>query len=88
MDYYRIEIKKSAEKDIRKIPKSYIKKITASITELAGNPYPASCKKIKSSDSLYRIRISDFRVIYEVLNNDRIIMIHYIRHRKDVYRNI
>ena len=88
MDYYRIEVKQSAARDIKKIPKIYIKKITSSVTELERNPFPGSCKKIKSSESMYRIRIGDYRVIYEVITNEKLVIIHYIRHRKDVYRNL
>ncbi len=88
MAYYKIEINKSASKDIRKLPKIYIKKITSSVVELGSNPFPGGSKKIKISESLYRIRVGDYRIIYEIFTKERIIMIHYIRHRKDVYRNL
>lgn len=88
MVYYKIEIKKSAQKDLRRFPEIEIKKITRSILRLKDNPFPVNCRKIQLSESLYRIRVGDYRVIYEVLIKEKTIMIHYIRHRKDVYRNL
>ncbi len=88
MDYYKIEIKKSVQKDVKKLPEIEIRKITSSILKLKDNPFPVNCKKIQPSESLYRIRVGDYRVIYEVLAKEKKIMVHYIRHRKDVYRNL
>jgi mRNA interferase RelE/StbE len=88
MDYYKIDIKKSTAKDLKKLPETFIKKIVHSIGELSNNPFPINCKKLKTSESLFRIKIGDYRVIYEVPLKRKQIMIHYIRHRKDVYRNL
>lgn len=44
MDYYKIEIKNSAAKDIKKLPGTHIKKVTNSIIELQRNPFPDNCK--------------------------------------------
>lgn len=88
MDYYKIEIKNSAAKDIKKLPGTHIKKVTNSIIELQRNPFPDNCKKLKTLGSLFRIKIGDYRVIYEVQTKVRLIIVHYARHRKDVYRNL
>lgn len=84
-NYYRIEIKKSALKELSQIPQPYNKKIIEAIDELAVNPRPAGCKKLKGSEA-YRIRVSDYRVVYTIEDVIRLIEILRVRHRKDVYK--
>lgn len=54
MDCYKIVWKKTAIKELRKIPKNYLKKITDRIADLSVNPYPKDCVKIRSKDFCYR----------------------------------
>jgi mRNA interferase RelE/StbE len=82
---YRIEIKKSALKELSQIPPPYNKKIVEAIDELATNPRPIGYKKLKGSEAC-RIRVADYRIIYTVEDVIRLIEIQRIRHRKDVYR--
>jgi mRNA interferase RelE/StbE len=86
MASYRIEVSRSAAKDLRGIDRQWIPKILASIEALESDPRPAGCKKLVGSDRTYRIRIGDFRVIYDVHDDTLIILIVRIRHRRDVYR--
>ncbi|HAJ31926.1 MAG TPA: hypothetical protein DCK79_00910 [Candidatus Atribacteria bacterium] len=55
---------------------------------LAKNPFPRQYRKLQGTDNFYRIRIGDYRVIYQVDNNKDFLTIYYIRHRRDVYRKI
>lgn len=82
---YRIEIKKSALKKLSQIPQPHNKKIVEAIDELATNPRPAGCKKLKGSEA-YRIRVADYRVVYTIEDIIRLIEVQRIRHRKDVYK--
>jgi mRNA interferase RelE/StbE len=83
---YRIIFSKTAEKDLDKLPVITIKKISKAIDNLAENPRPVGCKKLKSTkDNLWRIRIGDYRVIYEITDEIKVIDIRRIRHRKDIY---
>ncbi len=86
MASFRIEFAKAAEKDLRVIDGRYIAKILEAIEELQDQPRPQGCKKLAGSQNTYRIRIGDYRVIYEIENNVLMILIVRIRHRKDVYR--
>ena len=86
MDSYRIKFKPTVEKDFTHLPQSVIVKALARIETLPDNPFPPDTKKLKGSQRLYRIRLGDYRIVYEVDAKIRQIMIHYIRHRKDVYR--
>jgi mRNA interferase RelE/StbE len=56
------------------------------VDRLAEDPRPAGSKKLKGSDESYRIRVGDYRVIYDVLDVIRIVLIQRVRHRKDAYR--
>lgn len=85
MACYKILFKKSAQKDLKKISKTYILRILEKIEALSQDPYPIGCKKLANSDS-YRIRIADYRVIYSVYDVVEIVQIERIRHRKEVYR--
>lgn len=82
---YRIEVKKSAQKELLQIPFLYNKKIIEAIDNLAINARPDGCKKLKGSDA-YRIRVADYRIVYTIKDVIQLIEIQRIGHRKDVYK--
>ena len=86
MDSYKVYLLKSSDRDIRKIDKQEIKRIVESIKSLEENPFPKQSKKLKGSESSYRLRIGDYRILYEVDIQNKIVEIFHIRHRKDAYR--
>ncbi|HLA87642.1 MAG TPA: type II toxin-antitoxin system RelE/ParE family toxin [Anaerolineales bacterium] len=86
MASYRIEWKNSAYKELQKLPRQMITRIIAAVAGLSNDPYPSGVKKLIGSERSYRIRVGDYRVIYEIIENKLIIEIVRVRHRKDVYR--
>ncbi|MEK6751628.1 MAG: type II toxin-antitoxin system RelE/ParE family toxin [Chloroflexota bacterium] len=86
MASYQIEWKNSAYKELQKLPRPMIAKVVAAVSDLANGPFPHGVKKLVGSEFSYRIRIGDYRVVYEVFENRLIIEIVRVRHRKDVYR--
>ena len=86
MDSYDIQWKKSAEKDLLNIDHQQIPRLIKSIETLAINPFPTRYRKLQGTNKLFRIRVGDYRVIYQVNNDDNVLTIFYVRHRKDVYR--
>ncbi len=82
---YTITFKKSASKQLRKLPKAVLATVASAVDDLANEPRPDSCKKLKGSDDVYRIRVGDYRVLYTV--DDSIITVEVIKvgNRKDVY---
>lgn len=86
MASYQIEIKPSASKELGKLPRQIIIRVVAAIKELADNPYPSGVKKLSGFDRTFRIRVGDYRVLYDIYENRLVIEIVRIRHRKDVYR--
>ena len=86
MDSYRIEFTRSAEKDLRKIGKSRIAAIYREIEGLSADPRPHGVKKLAGADRTYRIRVGDYRVVYEIEDDVLLVLVIRIAHRKDVYK--
>lgn len=86
MASYQIRWKPSAEKDLRKLPRPVIQRIVTAVSDLASDPQPPGSRKLVGSAHTFRIRIGDYRVIYDVQNSELVIEIVRVAHRKDVYR--
>lgn len=86
MASFEILWKRSAEHDIRKIDHKYIPQILKAVEDLEENPFPTGCRKLKGSESSYRIRIGDFRVIYQVYTRNNTVIVYHVRHRREAYR--
>ena len=86
MTVYRIEIKQSAKKELVQLPKPIAEKITMQIIALADNPRPNGCKKLVGTEHSYRIRINDYRVVYSIFDQELIIQVIKLGHRRDIYR--
>ena len=86
MASYRVEISKSAAKDLRGIDRKWIPRIVAAIEMLESDARPSGCKKLVGSDHTYRLRIGDYRVVYDIHDDMLIVLVVRIRHRRDVYR--
>ena len=83
---YKVLLKKSAEKDLRRIEKSKIKSLIEAIENLEKNPRPEGCKKLVGSNNSYRIRVGGYRIVYLVDAAVTVVEVERVRHRKDVYR--
>jgi mRNA interferase RelE/StbE len=83
---YHIEFSKVAIKSLNTIPKCDQKQIKKKIDDLASTPYPQNCKKIEGTNSVYRIRSGDYRILYSVFDRELIILIVNVGHRRDIYQ--
>ncbi|MGK2863148.1 MAG: type II toxin-antitoxin system RelE family toxin [Chitinophagaceae bacterium] len=83
---YRITFKRSAQKELADISKPYNQNIVTAIDKLAEDPRPDGVKKLKGENNAYRIRVSNYRVIYTIEEVIKIVEIQRIRHRKDVFK--
>lgn len=83
----RIEWKKSTRKDLRKLPAGVVTRIIEAVENLAETPFPHGVEKLSGSEHAYRIRLGDYRIVYEVVPDLNLIEIQRVRHRKDVYRH-
>jgi mRNA interferase RelE/StbE len=84
---FRIEWKKSTRKDLRKLPSATVDKIIGAVEDLVENPFPHGVEKLSGSEHAYRIRLGDYRIVYEVVAESKLVEIQRVRHRKDVYRS-
>lgn len=86
MASYSLVIRKSAAKEIEKTPKPDRLRIIKKIQDLAENPRPDGCKKLSAQEK-YRIRQGNYRILYEIMDQQLIITVVKVRHRKDAYES-
>jgi mRNA interferase RelE/StbE len=82
---YRLEIKRFAAKEIRRMPEPTRRKTLAAIRSLATDPRPQGCKKLTGAE-LYRLRVGNCRILYEIDDDQLFILVFRAGHRRDVYR--
>ena len=70
-----------------KIPRDVQKRLVTAFTLLQNTPIPPNAKKLAAKEGLYRIRVGDYRVIYQVSNDELLVLVIKVGHRKDVYRD-
>jgi mRNA interferase RelE/StbE len=84
MSNYSVVLSKKAQKQLDKYTDDIAEPLINAITELENNPHPNGSLKLKGRDG-YRIRVGNYRIIYEIIDNLLIIDIITIGHRKDIY---
>jgi mRNA interferase RelE/StbE len=82
---YSLVVKKSAERELRALPKADLRRVTDRIRDLAQDPRPPGHEKL-SGQAHYRVRQGDYRVVYAIDDDHRVITIVKIGHRREVYR--
>lgn len=85
MGRYKVEIKNSVFKEIRRFPQRDIRAILDRIESLAENPRPLDCKKLFSQE-IYRVRHGNYRIVYTLQDDILIVYVVKVGHRRDVYR--
>ncbi len=85
MAEYEILFKASVWKDLKKIPKSDLKKILIKIEKLGDDPHPMGSEKL-TGEELYRTRQGNYRIIYSIQDNELTVWIIKVGHRKNIYR--
>lgn len=83
---YIIITPKNVQKQLDALPSDIYDRIDAKIQQLAENPRPDGVVKMKDGDNEYRIRVGDYRVLYEINDKDVIIFLLQCKHRRDIYR--
>ena len=82
---YNVAILRRAQKELSKLPGEAFGRVSDAIRGLAEEPRPSGCLKLAGRDG-WRIRIGDYRVIYEIDDSHLVVTILHIGHRRDVYR--
>ena len=86
MAEYAITFARSARRELEGFPRSVVTRVLPRIESLGVSPRPAGCRKLQGTGALYRIRIGDYRVIYSVDDEKRVVDVVAVRHRSDAYR--
>jgi mRNA interferase RelE/StbE len=83
---YQVLLERSAERDLGRLSSEVHDRIIKAIQGLANNPRPPGCRKLVGSKNDWRIRVGDYRVIYEIADAIRVVRVNRVRHRREVYR--
>jgi len=86
MDFYKVEIKKSAEKEIFSLDKKTVHRIWQKIKKLSENPRPPGVQKLTGTEKCYRIRVGGYRILYQIEEKEKKVVIYAVGHRRDIYR--
>lgn len=86
MDSYEITFARSARKELQALQRDLAERLLTAIEQLALDPRPAGCRKLRDSGDLWRIRVGDHRIVYRVDDRAKSVDIVLVRHRSDVYR--
>jgi mRNA interferase RelE/StbE len=86
MASYSIEWKASAAKELRKLPKQVVARILPAVEALTDTPRPDGVRKLMGSENTYRIRVGEYRVVYNIFDRRLVIEVVRVRDRKEVYK--
>ncbi len=84
---YRVDLRRQVQKSLDKLPKSDFQAVVEAIKDLAQPPRPRGVEKVKST-GLWRIRQGDYRIVYAIDDNEHLVTIVRVGHRKEIYRSL
>ncbi len=82
---YKVELRPSARRELLKLPRHDQIRLVRAMDRLAKEPRPKGAKKLAGAEDLYRVRVGDYRVVYQIQDDRLIVLVVRIGHRKDVY---
>ena len=88
MTTYEVQFSARALKELEKLPRQEQQRIVIRAEHLAINPHPPGSQKVHGRRELFRVRIGDYRVVYDVQDDVLTVMVVRVGHRRDVYRNM
>jgi mRNA interferase RelE/StbE len=84
---YAIQLKPAAERDLKRIKdKAVLRRIAKAIDGLHTNPRPSGAKTLQGDDSILRIRVGDYRILYTIEDRTLVVLVIRVGHRREVYR--
>lgn len=83
---YRVFLERGAERTLRRLAPKVHDRIITAIQGLANNPRPPGCRKLIGSENDWRIRVGDYRILYEIVDDILVVRVNRIGHRRDIYR--
>ena len=83
---YRVIVKPAAERQLKRLDREVQRRLIRQLEKLADDPHPVGTHKLRGSKNLYRMRVGDYRIVYEVQARRLMVLVVRIGHRRDVYR--
>jgi mRNA interferase RelE/StbE len=83
---YTIEVAPAAERSLKKMPGDVRKRIFKALMALEEEPRPQGVKKLSGEDDLYRTRVGDYRIVYQIRDDVLVVLLVKVGHRRDIYR--
>lgn len=83
---YQVVLLKAAERDLNRLDRALSLNIAKHLKALEADPRPADVTKLRGIENEWRIRVGDYRIIYEINDDKRVVTILRIKHRREVYR--
>jgi len=83
---YRVFLERAAERDLKQLTAKTHDRVIAAIQELSRNPRPPGYRKLTATDNDWRIRVGDYRVVFELDDAIGVVRVNRVRHRREVYR--
>ncbi len=84
---YKIDIRRRAKRGLDKLPESDFQVVTVAIKALSQTPRPKGIEKVKTT-GLWRIRRGDYRIVFAIDDNERVITVVHVGHRREIYRSL
>ncbi len=85
---YRVELTRSAKRELDRLPSHVVERCLEALSFLSQNPFSEvlAVKKLRGAEPLYRVRLGDYRIVYEVRKKVLLVLVIKIGHRSDIYR--
>lgn len=85
---YTVIVERQVEKALRRLPKQVLARVDRLLLSLADEPRPAGCKKLRGYETLYRLRVGDWRLIYAIEDDELVVLVIEIAPRGEAYRDL
>ncbi len=83
---YAVMFAPAADRELRRLPEAVQRRIIAAVETLQENPRPVGTKKLAGTEDLWRVRVGEYRVVYQIDDDRLLVLVVRVAHRKDVYR--
>ena len=83
---YQVELSNRAKRDLAALAPDLQPRIVKALRTVEANPRPSGIEKLKGEENVYRLRVGDYRILYEIHDNQLLVLVIKIGHRREVYR--
>ena len=83
---YRVEFASRAQRMFRNLPADIQRRLDPALQALSQDPRPPGCKQLSGEESVWRIRVGDYRIVYQIRDNELLVLVLKMGHRREIYR--